>query len=402
MPSFEYEALDASGRATRGVITADTARQARRELRESLLTPVRVSSPRQDSAGRLRRRRDIGSRQLTNATRQLAALLGASTPLEEALNVVALNAETPAVRTRFLAVRERVMEGWRFADALAEHPRSFPALYFAVVAAGETAGDLSGVLERLATMLEKNLSMRNKALGALIYPAALMVIASGVVTALMTQVVPKIVEQFNTFNAELPLVTKIVMTASRLIADYGLLALGGLVLAGLAFWQAMRAPEFRCAFDRWLLNVPVIGRLLRAVDAARFARTLSTLFSGGTPLLNSLEKAARAVGNTYMRRELQDAIQAVSEGASLSSAIKRTGVMPPMMAPMVAAGERSGAVSTMLDKTADQLEEDFDAAAATTLRLLEPTIILALGGVILVIVASILLPILRLNSLAAG
>ncbi len=404
MPSFEYEALDASGRSKRGVITADTARMARQELRRLLLTPTRISSPKEagaaDQGGKSLKRMSSGD--LTNATRQLAALLGAATPLEEALSVVALQAEKPHVRARFLAARERVMEGWRFADALAEQPRSFPELYRAVISAGETAGDLGGVLDRLATMLEKNRSMRGKALGALIYPAALTVIAGGVVTALMTQVVPKIVDQFNTFNADLPVITQAVMSVSGFLSNYGLWLLLLLAIAGLAFWQGLRMPAFRREFDRRLLGAPVIGKLLRGLDAARFARTLSTLFAGGAPLLDSLESATRTVGNVYMREHLNAATNSVREGAALSAALKRTNILPPMMAPMIAAGERAGVMPDMLDKTALQLEDEFDAASNLALRLLEPAIIVGMGGVIALIVVSILLPILRLNSLAAG
>ncbi len=404
MPSFEYEALDADGRAKRGVITAETARLARQELRTLLLTPISVSSPRDDDAAAKRpgASRKISTSDLANVTRQLAALIGAATPLEEALNVVALQYEKPHIRKRLLAVRERVMEGWRFADALGENPRSFPELYRAVIASGETAGDMAGVLERLATMLEKNRSMRGKALGALIYPAALIVIAGGVVTALMTQVVPKIVEQFNTFDAELPLITQIVVAISGFISAYGWFILLAFVAAGVGLWQGLRVAPFRRRFDRRLLALPLLGKLLRGLDAARFARTLSTLFAGGAPLLDSLGGAARTVSNAYMREQLESSIMSVGEGASLSAALKRTNVLPPMMAPMIAAGERAGALPALLDKTALQLEEEFDSAANTTLRLLEPAIIAILGVIILVIVMSIMLPILRLNSLAAG
>lgn len=404
MPSFEYEALDAGGRARKGVITADTAREARVELRRLAMTPTRISSPREGAAAAAggKAQKKIGASDLANITRQLSALIGAATPLEEALSVVALQAEKPHIRQRLLAVRERVMEGRRFADALKEHPKSFPELYRAVVAAGETAGDLGAVLDRLATMLEKNRSMRGKAIGSLVYPAALAVIASGVVVALMTQVVPKIVEQFNAFDAQLPLITRAVMGASAFISNYGLWILVVLVAGGVGLWQALRAPAFKREFDRRMLRVPAIGKLLRGLDAARFARTLSTLFAGGAPLLDSLEGASRTVSNAHMREKLRTAAIQVGEGAALSAALKRAQVLPPMMAPMIAAGERAGAMPEMLDKSALQLEDEFDAASSMVLRLLEPAIIALLGGLTFVIVMSIMLPILRLNSLAAG
>lgn len=403
MPSFEYEALDVLGKARRGVVNAESARLARQELRRLQLTPVAISAPREGgSGGGSRKAAKIGASELVNLTRQLAVLVGAATPLEEALNAVALQTEKPGSRKRLLAVRERVLEGWRLADALGEDRKSFPDVYRAVVAAGETSGDLKGVLDRLATMLEKNRSMMNKAIASLIYPAALAVIAGLVIVALMTQVVPKIVEQFQTFDAELPLVTKFVIGVSGFISAFGLYVLLGAVLGGAAFWQGMRTPKFKLAFDRWILTVPLLGKLLRGLDGARFARTLATLFSGGAPLLDSLKGAQRTIGNSHMRERLDGAITQVREGVSLAGALKRADVLPPMMTHMIAAGERAGAVPVMLDKAATQLEEEFDTASTVALRLLEPAIIVAMGGAVMLIVVAILLPILRLNSLAAS
>jgi general secretion pathway protein F len=403
MPAFEYEALDAAGRSRRGVVAADTPRLARLELRRLNLTPVKVTAPRAARGSVAERSTPkVNGTELVPVTRQLAVLIGAATPLEEGLSAVALQTERVGARTRLLSVRERVLEGWRFADALREDPKSFPELYCAVVAAGETSGDLAGVLDRLATMLEKDRSMRGKALTALIYPAALAVVAGGVVAILMTQVVPKIVEQFSSFGAELPMITKLVVGASHFLADYGLLCLAAAIAAGAAFWRAMKVPAFKLAVDRRLLDAPVLGRLLRGLDGARFARTLSTLVAGGAPLLDSLAGAQRTVSNAHIRDRLDGAISMVREGASLAVSLKRAAALPPMMTHMVAAGERAGEVPALLDKAAQQLEEEFDAASTVALRLLEPAIIIGMGGVVMTIVASIMLPILRLNALASG
>lgn len=403
MPSFEYEALDIGGRSRRGIVNADSARLARQELRRLQLTPVSISAPREKGGGYgSKKTPKIGASELVNLTRQLAVLIGATTPLEEALNAVALQTDKAGSRKRLLAVRERVLEGWRFADALGEDKKSFSDLYRAVVAAGETSGDLSGVLDRLATMLEKNRTMLNKAIASLIYPAALAAVAGAVVTALMTQVVPKIVEQFQTFDAKLPFVTRFVIGISNFIGAYGFYLALGAVLGAAAFWQGMRTPRFKLAFDRWILTVPLLGKLLRGLDGARFARTLATLFAGGAPLLDSLKGAQRTIGNSHMRAKLDGAITQVREGASLAGALKRANVLPPMMTHMIAAGERAGAVPVMLDKAAAQLEEEFDTASTVALRLLEPAIIIAMGGAVMLIVVAILLPILRLNSLAAS
>lgn len=404
MPAFEYEALDLSGRTKKGVLSADSMRQARRELRDLNLTPIDITEPRSANnaakGGRAKPR--VSSSHLVIITRQLAALLGASTPLEEALNAVALQIDKPGARTRILAVRERVMEGWRFADALGEDPKSFPALYRAVIAAGETSGDLGGVLERLATMLEKNRAIRSKAIASLIYPAALAFVAAGVVMSLMVFVVPKIIEQFNAFDAKLPFLTRLVVGISDWVLNYGVFAALGLIILGVGYWRAMKVPHLRLAFDRQILRLPVFGKLARAVDGARFSRTLATLFAGGAPLLEAITGAQKTVSNAFIRDRLDTTVTMVGEGASLAASIKRAGVLPPMLTHMIAAGERAGALPKMLDKSADQLEEEFDTASTVALRLLEPAIIVAMGGAVVVIVLSIMLPILRLNSLAAG
>lgn len=404
MPAFEYEALDIAGKSKRGVVSADSARQARFELRRLNLTPVQISAPRSERSGGdlLQRAPRISPAQLVILTRQLSALIGASTPLEEALNAVAMQTEKPGARTRLLAVRERVMEGWRFADALAEDKKSFPDLYRAVIAAGETSGDLAGVLDRLATMLEKNRAMRNKAIASLIYPAALAMVATGVVTALMVFVVPKIIEQFNAFDAQLPFLTRVVVGISTWVANYGLYAAVGIVILSVALWRALKEPRIKIVFDRWTLRVPIIGKLARAVDGARFARTLATLFSGGAPLLDSIVGAQRTISNSYIRERLDTTVTMVGEGASMAAGLKRAKELPPMLTHMVAAGERAGALPQLLDKAAIQLEEEFDTASTVALRLLEPAIIIAMGGAVVVIVLSILLPILQLNALAAG
>lgn len=403
MPSFEYEAIDGAGRTKRGVVAAESARLARAELRRLSLTPISVAAPKSaESMTADGKQGRISPNDLVLLTRQLSVLVGASTPLEEALSAVALQTDKQTVRKRVLAVRERVLEGWRFADALGDDRKSFSDLYRAVVAAGEQSGDLAGVLDRLATMLEKNRAIRNKALASLIYPAALALVAGAVVVGLMTLVVPKIVEQFQTFDARLPFVTRFVIGVSDFIVDFGPAILLATIGAGVAFWRGMGNPTFKRGFDQRVLGVPVIGKLLKSLDGARFARTLSTLVAGGAPLLDSLRGAQRTVTNSWIRDRLEISISMVREGASLAAGLKRANALPPMMGHMVAAGERAGAVPMLLDKAAVQLEEEFDTATTVALRLLEPAIIIGMGGVVMVIVLSILLPILRLNSLAGA
>ncbi|MEM6413992.1 MAG: type II secretion system inner membrane protein GspF [Pseudomonadota bacterium] len=403
-PAFEYEALDAGGRSRKGILTAETPRQARLELRRLSMTPISLAAARSDvSAGGKGHDKiaKVPAGELVLVTRQLSVLIGAATPLEEAINAVALETDKPSVRKRLLTVRERITEGRRFADALREDPKSFSDLYCSVVEAGERSGRLADVLDRLATMLEKTRAMRNKALGALIYPAVLFLFAGGVVTGLMTLVVPQIVDQFRSFDAELPTVTQFVVGMSNFLSSYGGYILGFLVATGIAVWQATRFPNVKYQLDRMVLLIPVLGPLLRGLDGARFARTLSTLFGGDAPLLESLSGAQRTVGNSYIRSRLDTAIDYVREGGSLAAAVKKSEALPSMMAHMVAAGERSGELPKLLDRAAEQLEDEFDTASTVALRLLEPIIIVIMGGIVMLITVAIMLPILRLNALAA-
>lgn len=404
MPTFQYEALDGSGRSKRGVVTAETARRARVELRQLKLMPISIRIASQGSAapGQKAQAPRISRRQLVPLTRQLSVLIGAGMPLEEALGAIALQIDDIRARARLLGVRESVTEGRNFSDALSDDPKSFPNLYRAIAAAGERSGDLAPALDRLATMLEKNRSMHSKAIGAMIYPLALIVFAGGVVTALMTMVVPRIIVQFEAFDAQLPVITRLVIGISSFLGAYGLYVLLGSVIAAILFWQGMRNIAFKRAVDRRILSVPIVGKLLRGLDGARFARTLSTLFAGGTPLLESLSGARRTVMNDWISERLKGAERQVQEGASIGAAFKRANVLPPMMMHMVAAGERAGKLPLMLDKAAAQLEEDFDTASTVALRLLEPVIIFVMGGVVAAIVVSIMLPMLQLNRLAAG
>ncbi|MEM9706948.1 MAG: type II secretion system inner membrane protein GspF [Pseudomonadota bacterium] len=402
MPAFEYEATDLGGKIRRGVLTAETTRQARSELRRRNLTPIAVQAPRQTQASAGARERHISEGDLVAITRQLQVLAAAHTPLDEALNAVAMQTDQQHVRRLLLSVRERVLEGWRLSDAMGEHPKSFSGLYRAVVAAGETSGDMGAVLDRLATMLEKNRAMRNAALASLIYPAVLAVVAGGVVTLLLTFVVPKIVENFRSFNAELPLITQAVVGFSDFLSVYGLVLLAIICVVSVGFRQLRKAQGPRLAIDKFVLKLPVVGKLSRALEGARFARTLSTLFAGGAPLLDSLIGAQRTISNAHIRSELDQTITLVREGTGLAVALKRPGVLPSMMVHMVAAGERAGEVPMLLDKAAAQLEDEFETATSVALRLLEPAIIVAMGGAVLTIVMAIMLPIMRLNALANG
>jgi general secretion pathway protein F len=406
MPAFEYEALDTNGRTQKGTISSENARNARKDLRAKNLIPTRLEL----AAEKKGLSRDISfsggnngklsHKDVTLFTRQLATMVGASAPIEEALNTIALQAEKPALKRIILAVRSNIIEGHKLSEAMTQHNKSFDQLYCAMVAAGENSGSLSAVLNRLADHMERAQAVRAKVQTALIYPAALSLVAIGVIIALMTFVVPKVVEQFDSMGRALPFLTRAMISISEFIQNFGLFILVGIIFGIITFIRALKTRSFRKKVDQFILGLPIIGKLVRGLNAARLARTLSTLISSGVPVLSGLRAAQKTVSNTVLQDAIDKVIIMVEEGASLSAALKRTTGFPPMVAYMAAAGENSGKLEELLGKSADYLENEFESFTSAALSLLEPMIIIMMGGIVAVIVLSILLPILQLNTLA--
>ncbi|MCA3254010.1 MAG: type II secretion system inner membrane protein GspF [Alphaproteobacteria bacterium] len=402
MPEFRYAAIDTGGRERQGRLRADSREAAQAQLAARQLFPVRLdveaeSAPR---GGGLTLSRRLSPKQLTLFTRQIATLAQV-TPLEEALRTIARQSEAEHVRRIVGNVHAGVVEGRRLSDAMAREPKSFPPLYRAMVAAGEGAGTLPEILTRLALLQERQAAVRSKVVSAIAYPAALAVVATVTVAALMIYVVPKVVEQFDDVGQTLPLLTRIVIALSTFLTNWWWAILLGLAAGGFLFARAMRDEAFRLRFDTRLLTLPLVGRLLRDLNAARLARTLSTMIAGRLPLVEGLALTARTVSNRALRKASEDVAVAIREGGSLSAALKRAGVFPPLLVYMAAGGESSGKLDTMLEGAADYLEREFDAFTATALSLLEPGVIVVMGGVVAMIVLSILLPILQLDTLAA-
>ncbi|MGB3454971.1 MAG: type II secretion system F family protein, partial [Litorimonas sp.] len=337
---------------------------------------------------------------ITRAARQLAILVSASTPVEEALRITALQFERSALRGVLLDARARVMEGARLSEALSRHPRVFDSLTTAMVAAGETAGTLGPVLERRADDMEAADTVRRKVMGATVYPVLLLAIALIVTTILLTLVVPKVAEQFTVLGEELPPLTRGTIAASEFLQSWWFV-LVGLAMAAYALFAVWRKTlGGRLRWDGFKLSLPVIGRIIRNLEAARFSRTIAGLVSAGTPALAALETARHTLRNRVMHDAVGDATARVREGAPVSAALKQTGVFPPLVVQMVLGGEASGQTGEMFAKSADYLESEFEAATQVFLSLLEPLIIIVLGGIVLVIAAAIFLPILQLNTLS--
>ena len=404
MPAFDYSAVDVSGRTVAGVLTAPDEAAARKALERRRLMTLSLSrasgaAATTDKAPRLRQK--LSARTLALTTRQLATLITVA-PVDEALRTLMLQAERPNVRRILSGVHAGVVEGQRLSEAMARQGAAFPPLYRATIAAGEASGALAPILERLADGLERDQLVRGKVITALVYPAVLALVALGVVIALMVFVVPKVVDQFDSMNQTLPLLTRAVIGVSDLMRNWGWLFLLLLVGGGASFVAGLRKPEFRLAVDRRILRLPVVGRLTRDLHGARMARTLSTMITAGLPVLEGLTITARTVSNRALRAATEMMADAVREGGGLSAAMRRADVFPPILVHMTASGEASGRLEPMMERAADYLEREFSTFTAVLLSFLEPAIIVVMGGVVALIVLSILLPILQINTLAMG
>lgn len=408
MPEFAYIAVDPKGKEKRGTLKAPSDADARAGLEARKLYVVKVkpqpAAPAAEVAIgglRLTRGKRLTAKQLTLFTRQLATLSQVS-PLEEALRTIARQSEQDHVRSIVGRVADGVVEGRRLGDALGREPRSFPPLYRAMVSAGESSGALPDLLERLAKLLERQSEMRGKLISALAYPIVLTCVAVLVVAALMIAVVPKVVEQFDDVGQQLPLLTRVIIGISTFLASYWwmlVLVIGAAAAAGV---YSLRNESFRLKFDRGILRLPLIGRLMRDLHAARMARTLSTMIESRLPLVEGLKLTVGTVQNRALRKATQELVENVRSGGSLSGAMARSGVFPPLLVYLAASGESAGRLDVMLARAADYLEREFDNFTATALSMLEPAIIVVMGAIVTTIVLAILLPILQLENLVGG
>ncbi|MBE7375309.1 GspF family T2SS innner membrane protein variant XcpS [Pseudomonas lopnurensis] len=402
MAAFEYIALDPRGRQQKGLIEADSPRQARQLLRDRQWAPLEVKQARsreEPGRGGFGFGRGLSARDLALITRQLATLVQAALPIEEALRAAAAQSGSAKIKSMLLAVRARVMEGHSLAAALREYPSAFPELYRATVAAGEHAGHLGLVLDQLADYTDQRQQSRQKIQLALLYPVILLVASLAIVVLLLGYVVPDVVKVFVNTGQELPALTRGLIASSDLVKDWGWLILLGGIGAVLAMRAALRDEAFRLRWHAFILRLPLIGRLSRATHTARFASTLAILTKSGVPLVEALSIAAAVIANRRIRERVVEAAQKVREGSSLTRALEATGEFPPMMLHMIASGEKSGELDQMLARTARNQENDLAAQVSLLVGLFEPFMLVFMGAVVLVIVLAILMPILSLNQL---
>lgn len=403
MPAFRFEAIDTAGKTQRGVIDAESARSARGSLRAQGLAPLVVEPAgrvQQTARGqRLSLGRKLSAREQALFTRQLASLLVAGLPLDEALAVLSEQAEREYVRELVAAIRAEVVGGQSLAGALALHTRDFPDIYRALVSAGEHTGKLGLVLGRLADYIEQRNALRQKILLAFTYPIVVTVVAIGIVSFLLSYVVPQVVNVFVGSKQALPLITVLMLGLSNFVRSWWWAVL--LVVGGV-FWigrQILSMPGPRLGFDHWLLGALVVGRLVRGYNTVRFASTLAILSAAGVPILRALQAAGETLSNTAMRAVIDDAIVRVREGTSLSRALANTRTFPPVLVHLIRSGEATGDVTTMLDRAAAGESAELERRTMFLTTLLEPLLILAMGGLVLLIVLAVMMPIIQLNQM---
>ena len=404
MAAFEYIALTAAGKRKKGVLEADSARQVRQTLREQGLVPMEVNEAAEKARGGKNQRkplfqRGVSTTDMSLLMRQIATLVQSGMPVEESLSAVAQQTDKPHVKSLILAMRSKVLEGHSLATGMAEYPHVFTDLYRATTEAGEHSGHLDVVLERLADYAEIRQQMRQKSMLALFYPMILSLVALTAIIGLMTFVVPKVVETFERQAAELPTLTKLLIATSDMLRENGLLLL---ILLGIGLVSAriiFARPLAKAWLHGFLLRIPLIGRLNQGFNSARFARTFSILASSGVPVLEAMKVSRQVVTNIPMAEAVDKAIDRVREGQPINKALAASGYFPPMMLHLIANGEASGQLDDMLERAAINQERELDTSVSALMGVLEPALILAMGGFVLLIVLAILLPIFNLNNL---
>ncbi|MFC4294938.1 type II secretion system inner membrane protein GspF [Novosphingobium tardum] len=406
MPRFAYLAIDPKGNERRGAIEAPGQAQAAERLAGRSWHVVRLGPDAAASASRAAVTTSglalfasrLNAKQLALFTRQLASLMVVS-PLEEALRTISRQTEKPRARAILGNVHAGIVEGLPLADAMRREEPSFPPIYRAMIAAGENSGSLPAIANRLAELLDRQAQVRGKIMGALAYPIILSLVALGVVTGLMVSVVPRVVEQFDNASRQLPALTRVVIGLSRFLASWWW-ALGIVIaLALLVFLRGLRNPGFRLRFDTLMLRLPFVGRLIRDMHAASLARTLSTMIEARLPLVDGLRLASRTVSNSVQRRALETITEQVRAGGSLSTALREAGRFPPLLVYLAASGEAAGQLGPMLERAAEYLEREFESFTTAAMALLEPAIIVVMGGAVATIILAILMPILQLQNL---
>ena len=400
MPAYQFTAIDTSGKQQKGVLEGDSARQIRQQLRDKALIPVAVHPVEQKDKHAQNQwfQKGISSYDLALLTRQLSVLVAAAIPLEEAIRAVGKQNEKAHVQNLLMSVRSKVLEGHSLANALNQSGR-FPELYIATIAAGERSGHLDLILDQLADYTENRFAMQKKVQGAMIYPIILMLISFAIVMGLMTYVVPDIVKTFDQDKGALPWITVALMKASDFIRVAWPFLLAGTALGIFLLIRFLRTAAGHYAFDRLTLKLPLLSRLSKGINAARFASTLSILTKSGVPLVDALKIGAAVSNNWVIRDAVNVAAEKVTEGGNMATQLERSGYFPPMMVQMIRSGEASGELDRMLERASDMQDREVTTLISTLLALLEPLMLVLMASIVLVIVIAVMLPIVNMNNM---
>lgn len=402
MPAYQFTAVDSIGKQHKGVMEGDSARQIRQQLRDKSWMPVLVEPVEEnktnEKGGQRWLKKGLSAYDLALVTRQLSVLIAAGIPLEEVLRAVAKQSEKRHVQSLLISVRSKVMEGHSLAQAFRQ-AGSFPPLFIATIAAGEKSGHLDLILNQLADYTENRFAMQKKIQGAMIYPVLLMVMSFAIIMGLMTYVVPDIVKVFANTKQALPLVTRILMGTSDFIRAAWPFMLVGSVVFVVLMLRFVRTEAGRYAMDRLTLRLPLLAKLSRGINSARFASTLSILTQSGVPLVEALHIGAAVASNWHIRDAIQQAAVKVTEGGALAIQLERSGYFPPMMVQMIRSGEASGELDNMLERAATMQDREVTTLISTLLALLEPLMLIFMAGIVLTIVMAVMLPIVNMNNL---
>lgn len=398
MGAYQYQALKKNGNTSKGVLEADSERHARQLLRDQGLIPTHIQVLTQQRSGN-KGKGKISAADLSLFTRQLATLLAAGIPVEESLRGVSEQTEKDKVRELIIGVRAKVLEGYGLAQAMSQYPQAFPELYRSTVGAGEQTGHLDVVLEKLADYTENQQQTRQKVQQALIYPVIMIIVSLGIISFLLSFVVPKIIEVFTSSGQTLPGMTEILINLSNFVKSYGLYTLLGIILAISVFKKSLNNIKIKTAWHRLLLKLPIISYLVKTINVARYIHTFGILFAAGVSVLETMRVSASLVTNLVMRHAFDTATIKVREGSGINEALKETGYISPMAIHLIASGEKSGQLSAMMERAASHLDNEVKRLIDTSLTLLEPLVILFMGAIVLFIVLATLLPIFSMEQL---
>lgn len=410
MPNFNYRGINAQGKSAVGVIDAESEKAARLKLRKVGIFPTEVGVEGAKGKGGLRLAGNVdlgkyfqrvGGKDLAVMTRQMATLTAAHIPIVDALAALIEQTQNQKLKSVLGAVKEQVVQGQRLSDAFGQHPKIFSGIYLSMIGAGEAAGALETVLQRLADLTEKQAALKGKILGALMYPAIMGLVGVSLMGFLLVYVVPKVTKIFEDVKATLPLPTRVLIGLSHALADYWYIFILVGILVGYGVRRFLKTPKGRAFYDRMTLKLPIFGNLFRLVAISRFARTLATMIGSGVQLLKAMDIVKNVVQNTLLIQAIETSRNSVREGEGIGETLKKSGQFPPLVTHMISIGERTGELERMLERVADSYDAQVDTLVGTLTTLLEPIMILMMGGVVSFIVMSILLPILQLNQLGA-